>query len=234
MAKSAASASKATVDGKRRSPFRAYVTVTTINLVHVASVFLTFVFGLMRIQIGLFAVRNDVEKYLTANHTRMIMSALPELLIFPPHFLGSGLLYIYCFVLYHECLTKDILLLAKQRRFTRYSLLTSGPHILFCVFVCLDGLIIWLAARAGYARVDASQSLVILIVCSVVNVVWLISSVIFFPYFLKYRRRLVRAENKLIHLAKKNLIEDDHSENSSVRSGTASGQRTKLTRTSCT
>lgn len=188
-----------------KSTLRNYIISTSVNLVHICLMTGLYTFGLMRLQAGLFFTRNAIEAYVTSHHTQMILSALPEFLIYPPWFIGFGLSYFYSFILYHEA-TRKTGLLAKQRRYTRYSLVMPFPHLLFVIFFTIDALIVYFADERGYIQYETSFYLIVLSAGSVCNLIWIICLAVFFPPFVRYRRDMVNAEKRLLRATRERLL----------------------------
>jgi len=206
------------------STIRAFLAISSVNWIHIVAVFFMYAFGLMRVQMGFFVVRDGIEKFVTNNHENMIMSAMPEVLIFPPWFLAFGLIYFYTFIVYQEC-AKESQLLAKQRRYTRYSLLTPVPHIAFIFFFTINSIVIYLACGKHLLKVDRSEVLILVITGGVLNGLWLISFAIYFPPFIRTRNRLVSTEKKLLQMAKSRLRHAHHHQARQKRRGSHKRKR---------
>ncbi len=195
---------------ERQSPtttLRTYLIVTGASLGHIFVSLNLFAFGLLQIHAeGLFHIRNQMEAYLTSNYKKMVLSALPEFLLFPPAFIAILLSYFYALILYHQFFDTQTLL-AKQRVYTRYSLVTPFPHAVFVAFFTIDGLVIYLAAARGLTPRSKSYFLVILSVGSVCNAAWLLCLLAYFPSFVRYRRDLVTAEKALLRETRERVQE---------------------------
>ncbi len=185
---------------------KTYLIVTGMSLCHMFVSFNLYIFFLLRLHSeGFFFTRNVMEVYVTNGHKTMILSALPEFLVFPPTFAGVLLTYFYTLILYHQFFDKNRLL-AKQRMYTRYSLVTPFPHAIFIIFFTIDGLVIYLAAEKGLTRQNKNYYLIILSVGSVFNAAWMIALAIYFPPFVRYRQDLVNAEKLLLRETRERLL----------------------------
>ena len=212
-------------DHTARISHSSYLISTALNLIHIIVNLLVYTFGLLRVQDGLFVTRNALEAYITNGHTSPTLSALPEFLIFPPFLTGLFLSSFYSFIL-KQFLLGDSTILATQRDYTYYSLITPIPHTIFVLFTTIDVVLVYFASHNLEKGTLKQKQYYFVFVCvvSVVNMVWLVSFMLYFPSFRQYRSKLVAEET--------HVIEDtwDHIHQKTVASKAAIGNGPRISK----